>query len=151
MKGKSQPSCTNNPCACCKNNKCEKNNDNYCTDGCIYGVRGGTCDNICPANCTTCTLDTEGRLACTSCVPGKYIGRYKDDTSPYYDDCREDCHYDCVSCTSHKQCTECVNGFYGPDCRYGCFSGCESGQCDKMDGKCICKTGYSSRFCKYKL
>ena len=142
-----------NPCAYCKNNKCETNNGNYCTHGCIDGILGGTCEKECPANCETCTQNSvDTGLKCTTCPLGKYSGRSKDESGlPYHDDCRHDCRERCASCTSHHwhNCTKCINGRFGTECQYNCYSGCEGGQCDKIDGKCTCKTGYASHFCKY--
>ena len=150
--GKGQPSCADNLCACCKSNKCETDNDSYCTDGCIDDVRGERCDNNCPTNCVACTLDKEGRWPCTSCSPGNYSGRYKDDSEePYYDDCRHDCRDECVSCTAYNNCTKCIDGRYGTYCQKYCYNECEGDQCDKMDGNCTCKTGYTHHSCKYTI
>lgn len=150
--GHGQPSCTNNPCTCCKNNNCDTNNGSYCVDGCIDGVLGDTCDNYCPADCNTCTLDTEGRLSCTSCISGKYSGRYWDNSDePYFDDCRHYCRDGCVSCARYYNCSECFLGHHGLICEHNCYSGCEGGQCDKWDGKCTCKSGDTNHFCKYTI
>ena len=43
---------------------------------------------------------------------------------------------------------ECENGRWGQNCAFTCSEGCNNNICDKVDGGCLCKPGFTGSRCE---
>ena len=156
----------------CLDNKC--NNETKVCDGCKNGYYGDKCDSTCPTNhCTICKqFDGE----CTSC-DSSYILIDKFCCNDYCKKCDENgcieckdsdkygakcenCPENCEDSSEQSRkcdqisgkCYSCKLGKKGEKCEEDCNVGCnlEEGNCNKDNGKCICKEGYYGETCADK-
>ena len=163
--GFSLPQCTNTyPDGCL--DSCDR--ANVACHSCKPGLSGVTCDKPCPANCVSCTMEsgsctqcspgyygsvcspcpehcasdtcsmTDG--SCSPCTAGNYGSRCSDVCSPHCDGAS--CHQNSGVCDS-----DCISGFYLPQCTNTCPDGCLD-SCDRANAACdSCRSGLSGVTC----
>ena len=127
-----------------------------------YLLASNTSCQQCPSTCSRC----DGYSDCASCTPGYYRPRRlsscegcKDDVYDkasgacsdgcevgFYHDSNgkcPSCSGNCIKCSKYTNCSECLAGLYGSQCRVSC-PGCVNVVCDIHSGACTlgCKSGY---------
>ncbi|XP_069125774.1 scavenger receptor class F member 1-like isoform X2 [Argopecten irradians] len=127
----------------------------HCNDDCfnclsnICHPTSGVCDSCaagyyrsidvcvpCPQNCVGNNCDGSSGACSGGCKAG-FSGTY----------CR--CPLNCAdhSCPSTGQCSNCNDGYYGPNCT-PCPTGCSTNTCDQTSGNCFdCNDGYYGATC----
>ncbi|XP_052765780.1 uncharacterized protein LOC128207025 isoform X2 [Mya arenaria] len=134
--------CSNNCSVNCLISRCEKG-DGFCTDGCVDGSTGETCNDRCESICKTCSQTNSSN--CKSCFGG-FSGP----------GCK--CFPNCQCELNSEVCNECINGFalQSKDCKCNikyCIdsSYCTSCQNDTFytyDGTCCeCSSHCKNREC----
>ena len=133
----------NKECRTCDDRHCINNNcsptDGTCSDGCQvpwFGINN-MCDKKCTfEHCTQCASTSIGVAQCVRCESRYHVAQN---------------HRSCILCASQclnqicndksGNCTECVPGYYGSQCKNQCSSDCLNGICAQQNGYCICKEG----------
>ncbi|XP_045206903.2 multiple epidermal growth factor-like domains protein 10 [Mercenaria mercenaria] len=129
----------------CKDKVC--NSTGICTNGCLLGKWGDTCNFDCESNCLECN-QSNGK--CIKCNNGKYS-----------ENCSQLCSTSCRSVDSKQICEfhtgECLNGCssyrkFGNYCEHYCSETCSNLTCNWKTGLCSngCVENYYGLFCGNK-
>ena len=125
-KGMCEPCSTPNCQSCSASsvqNKCS-----LCFQGYYLNIQGNACLK-CPSNCTICSINNSGLLACSTCTQGYFMGK---------NSCTA-CPNNCLTCQSSSSCATCVAGFYLTPllncaaCPQGCASCNAAATCSACD------------------
>ncbi|XP_052763029.1 receptor-type tyrosine-protein phosphatase kappa-like isoform X1 [Mya arenaria] len=128
-------------CVCCEggNTSCNEE-DHHCKKGCVEGVFGNKCHNLCRGNCSTCSQVTGS--PCYSCK------------ATYYDtnsECSKSCSVGCDGgvCNDDGTCSNCTANFEGTKCET-CIQGKYGSLCtlNCTHQNCRCSTGTDCTSCK---
>ncbi|XP_021349703.1 cell death abnormality protein 1-like isoform X2 [Mizuhopecten yessoensis] len=125
----------NNDCMNCVNNMCDATSGTCGDCAAGYHKTGAFCVP-CPVNCAVNKCDSLTGACTDGCTAG-FSGTL----------CR--CPVNCkdTSCPVEGQCTDCIDGYYGPFCT-PCPVGCSPDTCDKTSGHCVqCDIGFYGSFC----
>lgn len=147
--------------------------DGRCSDGCVQGFHGQTCQHACPDNCLydVCDIDTGfcklgcshgfyGNMCDLACSVNCNRNRCRRDSGycsagcvPGYfgDKCDSVCNSHCMKTCERTSgaCNACVDGHYGTNCTDTCSTGCGTLQCRQESGECLdgCRTGWAGPQC----
>ena len=125
----------------CKNGICEQN-EGLCTEGCLDGWSGQTCNETCSSGCLNCTK--QDSTDCGICEIGFY-----GESCQF--NCSRHCIYEQSSCDKDSGTCDygCAAGYWGRRCTETCGKGCNKSVCNIITGECLhgCSLTYYGIHC----